>query len=108
MFQCDVAGTPFDFRRPEAIGARIRDGRSEQMPIFQRRRCGCVPSGPTGSGDADNVVLQQVLRQTAPQREYGQDGRPREDPTHEPRPRRRIGLATIRFSSLRIRAWTMP
>lgn len=27
----DVAGTPFDFRTPQAIGARIRDGRSEQI-----------------------------------------------------------------------------
>ena len=28
-----VAGTPFDFRRPVAIGARIREGRDEQIRI---------------------------------------------------------------------------
>ncbi|OAS13509.1 aldose epimerase family protein [Methylobacterium platani] len=27
-----VAGTPFDFRKPEPIGARIRDGRDPQIP----------------------------------------------------------------------------
>ncbi|MEG3143276.1 aldose epimerase family protein [Sphingomonas sp. RT2P30] len=30
-----VAGTPFDFRRPTAIGARIRDGRDPQIVIGQ-------------------------------------------------------------------------
>jgi len=29
--QRSVAGTPFDFRRPHAIGERIRDGREEQL-----------------------------------------------------------------------------
>ncbi|KQM58905.1 MULTISPECIES: aldose epimerase family protein [unclassified Sphingomonas] len=28
-----VAGTPFDFRQPHAIGARVRDGRDEQIAI---------------------------------------------------------------------------
>ena len=31
----DVAGTPFDFRTPQAIGARIRDGGNEQI-LFGR------------------------------------------------------------------------
>lgn len=30
---CEVAGTPFDFRHPIAIGARVRDGASEQIRI---------------------------------------------------------------------------
>jgi len=30
-----VAGTPFDFRRPATIGARIRDGRDEQIRFGQ-------------------------------------------------------------------------
>lgn len=29
----DVAGTPFDFRGPHTIGARVRDGRDEQIAI---------------------------------------------------------------------------
>jgi aldose 1-epimerase len=45
----NVAGTPFDFRQPVAIGERIRDGRDEQMQIGRGYDHNYVLRGPAGS-----------------------------------------------------------
>ena len=44
----NVAGTPFDFRKPHAIGERIRDGRDEQLRIGRGYDHHWVISGPSG------------------------------------------------------------
>jgi aldose 1-epimerase len=43
-----VAGTPFDFRQPHAIGERIRDGRDEQLRIARGYDHSFVVSGAAG------------------------------------------------------------
>ena len=50
-----VAGTPFDFREPTAIGARIRDGRDEQIRIGRGYDHNFVVDGTPGT-------LRPVLR----------------------------------------------
>lgn len=43
-----VGGTPFDFRRPRAIGARVRDGRDEQIRIGRGYDHNFIVDGPAG------------------------------------------------------------
>ncbi|MET0533930.1 MAG: aldose epimerase family protein [Steroidobacter sp.] len=43
-----VAGTPFDFRQPRAIGERIRDGKDEQLRIGRGYDHNFVVNGKTG------------------------------------------------------------
>ena len=50
-----VAGTPFDFREPTAIGARIRDGNDEQIRIGRGYDHNFVVDGTAG-------ILRPVLR----------------------------------------------
>ena len=44
----DVAGTPFDFRRPTAVGLRIRDGRDRQLRYGRGYDHNFVLDGPGG------------------------------------------------------------
>jgi aldose 1-epimerase len=44
-----VAGTPFDFRTPEAVGARIRDGQDEQIRIGHGYDHNFVVAGRAGA-----------------------------------------------------------
>jgi aldose 1-epimerase len=44
-----VAGTPFDFRKPTVIGARIRDGRDEQIRFGRGYDHNFVVNGPAGT-----------------------------------------------------------
>jgi aldose 1-epimerase len=44
-----VAGTPFDFRKPTAIGARIRDGRDEQLRFGRGYDHNFVVNGAPGT-----------------------------------------------------------
>lgn len=45
----NVAGTPFDFRQPVAIGARVRDGKDEQMRIGRGYDHNYILRGPVGT-----------------------------------------------------------
>lgn len=45
----NVAGTPFDFREPQIIGSRIRDGHDEQMRIGRGYDHNYVLRGPSGT-----------------------------------------------------------
>lgn len=44
-----VAGTPFDFREPQTIGARVRDGRDEQIRFGRGYDHNYIVRGPAGS-----------------------------------------------------------
>lgn len=44
-----VAGTPFDFRQPMAIGARVRDGRDDQIRIGTGYDHNFIINGPAGT-----------------------------------------------------------
>lgn len=44
----NVAGTPFDFRQPRAVGERIRDGRDQQLRIGRGYDHNFVVSGKAG------------------------------------------------------------
>jgi aldose 1-epimerase len=68
----DVEGTPFDFRTPQRIGARIRDGRDQQMRYGRGYDHNFVVNGADGTlrraavvHDPDSGRVMEVLT-TAP------------------------------------------
>jgi aldose 1-epimerase len=60
----DVAGTPFDFTQPHAIGERIRDGSNEQLIIGQGYDHNYVLDRPSPD-DKTTIVAAEVFEPTS-------------------------------------------